>query len=196
MMGLLAALAALSWGADAALTSRRPFSLEGARRRICLLMALGVKLWTAAALLPDPSPVRACSWFFLANGLFLTAVTDLLEQMVYDVHFYALLLGGAVSAFLRPEISFPGNCLLFLAVLGVLFLISRRKPGLGMGDSRMIACMALYFPLSRWMEVLLLSLGAAMLYGLLGMVRKQKNLKTELPFMPFLLMGVLLEFMM
>ena len=80
-MGLLAALAALSWGADAALTSRRPFSLEGARRRICLLMALGVNLWTAAALLPDPSPVRACSWFFLANGLFLTAVTDLLEQV-------------------------------------------------------------------------------------------------------------------
>ena len=82
---------------------------------------------------------------------------------------------------------------LFLLLLGVLFLLSRKRPELGMGDSRMIACMALYFSMTGWMEIMVASLGCALLYGLGGIVLQKKNLKSELPFMPFLLLGVLIE---
>ena len=39
-----------------------------------------------------------------------------------------------------------------------------------------------------------MALLSAALFGLIGVARKKNDLKTELPFMPFLLLGVLLEF--
>jgi prepilin signal peptidase PulO-like enzyme (type II secretory pathway) len=57
----------------------------------------------------------------------------------------------------------------------------------------MIACMSLFFPFSSWLEIMLVSLGVAMIYGLIGVAAKKKTMQTEFPFMPFLLIGVLLE---
>ena len=85
--------------------------------------------------------------------------------------------------------------MLCLCFTGVMFLISRRNPGLGMGDGRMIACLALYFTASAWMEVILLALACALIYGVWGMLRKRSTLKTELPFAPFLLAAIMMEFL-
>lgn len=174
----------------ALLSGAAPLHLAEKVRGYCLLTAAAVN-GAAAAAFWNLDAMTAAARVYLINLLLLTAVTDLKERQIYDLHFYALVLGGMVSAFLE-EGTFARYAL-FLLLLGVLFLLSRKRPELGMGDSRMIACMALYFSLTGWMEIMVASLGCALLYGLGGIVLRKKNLKSELPFMPFLLLGVLIE---
>lgn len=190
-------LAVLSFGTAALLLGRAPLSLKGAERTKCAAAACAVNLWVLMTVCTrEISLALQASRFFLANGLFLMTVTDLREKMVYDIHFYTLLLVGIASAFAEPGNTFIARCLAFLLLFGVLFLVSRKSVGIGMGDIRMIACLALYFSLSGWMEVMLLSLGTAMIYGLAGVMRKKQTLKTEMAFIPFLLFAVLIEFVL
>jgi len=175
---------------SAVLGGRPPVSLEGRGRKWYLAAAAGVNLWIAAC------PEAGIGGVLLGNALLWMAATDLRERALYDLHFYVLLLGGAACAFFQGAGGFVGRGALFLALFAVLFLVSRRNPGLGMGDSRVIAGLALYFPFSGWMEVMLVSLGGAMLWGLWGVLRKKKTMKTELPFAPFLLAGALAEWML
>ncbi len=188
---MLTAICALAgFGLSAALGSRPPLCLEGRARRWYLVAAAVGNLWVSAC--PGAGP-----WGVLAvNALLWMAATDLREQALYNLHFYVLLLGGAACAVFQGSGGLISRGILFLALFGVLFLVSRKNQGLGMGDSRTIACLALYFPFSGWMEVMLLALGGALLWGLWGVLRKKKTMKTELPFAPFLLAGVLMEYLL
>lgn len=186
--------ALMGCGIVSVLMRKKPVSLTGTQLRWAQAAALFVNCWIAAAGGKNGYSAMLClSRVLIINGLLLMTITDLKERMVYDIHFYVLLLAGAATAFFQPEAGFIGMYLFFLLLFGVLFLAARKNDGLGMGDSRMIACLALYFPFSRWMEVMLLSLGTALVYGLIGIVRKKKTLKTAMPFFPFLLIGVLIE---
>ncbi len=194
MIVLTVLLSALGFGLDALLCFRAPLTLEGKERRRFLIAAAAVNVWMLAAACLTGIPVKEQpSRFILANGLLLMTTTDLRERMIYDIHFYTLLLLGIAGLLYPPWNGMLGRVIFFLLLFGVLFLISRKKPGLGMGDSRIIACLALYLSTSRWMEVMILALGGAMLYGLFGVFRKKKTLKTEIPFLPFLLAGVLID---
>ena len=149
-----------------------------------------LNLW-CAIWLGQTGLVKLLLHFTLANSLLLMTATDLKETMVYDIHFYVVLLTGVLGNLIQfntlvPRLGF------FLLLMGVFFLVSRRREELSAGDSRMIAVLALYYPFNEWMEVMLLALGSAMVYGIIGILRKKKTLKTQMPFMPFLLIGVLM----
>ncbi len=187
--------AALFFGAAAVLSSRVPLSLTGvAKKRFLAAAAILAAVSPAALYVGGNSAGQMACGTFLVLGMLLMSTTDLLERHVYDLHFYALTAVGILSAILRGT-GFPVHILAFLLLLGVMFLISRRNPGLGMGDGRMIACLALYFTASAWMEVILLALACALIYGVWGMLRKRSTLKTELPFAPFLLAAIMMEFL-
>lgn len=173
-----------------------PFGLRGQAWGKGLAVAAVVNLWLAAMLgfKTEFYPLLP-AYFWLINCLYLAVLTDIKSHEVYDLHFYALLVGGAVSAFWQPSVKFWLLYLSFLLLLAVLSIVAARRADLGMGDARMIACMALYFPFTRWLEVMLMALGLAMLYGLFGVLTKRKTMQTAFAFMPFLLLGVLLEFM-
>lgn len=195
---LSAIFALLGWSVDMMAGGRPPLQLK--RKRTILLYRLAaaaVNLWTLAALWRTEFSIsKAVSWTILANILFLMTATDLLERMVYNIHLYLMLLGGVTISMFTFEAAVIGRYIFFLLLFGILFLVSRKKKGLGSGDSRVIACMALYFPFSQWMEIMLLALGSALLYGVAGILRKKKSLRTEVPFMPFMLFGTLSEFML
>jgi prepilin signal peptidase PulO-like enzyme (type II secretory pathway) len=194
MLYLFALLAVLGFAADALLLRVKPFCLGGREWQKYLLFAGVVNLWAFGALLAsDVNTPLKVSYFLLVNGLFLMTVTDLREQQVYDLHFIILLLVGLISAFFQAKTPFWLMYLTFFIIFGVLFIISKINSSLGQGDSRMIACMSLFFPFSSWLEIMLVSLGVAMIYGLIGVAAKKKTMQTEFPFMPFLLIGVLLE---
>jgi len=169
---------------------------EKDRLKYCLAV-IAVNAYCLASIIMGPKALaEIIGRFALSNLLFMMTVTDLKERMIYDVHFYALLLGGAVKLILSFNLGMLFRVVFFLILLGVLNLASKKNPGLGMGDSRVIACTALYFSFSRWMEVMIISLGCAMIYGLAGLIIKKATMKTEVPFMPFLLFGVLAEIML
>lgn len=177
------------------LSKKKPLELSGTWRKLYLAGAVAVNLLMGVLFLVrevDPA-IQAIRWF-LTNLMLLMAATDLREMSVYDLHFRIMLLGGAVSAFLQNGVRFWEMYLLFAVLYGALKLLSRKNSQLGMGDSRMIACLALYFPFARWAEILILSLFFALIYGVTGIIRKKKTTKSELPFAPFLLIGTLADY--
>ena len=111
-------MAAGGFAGVALLSGVAPLCLAGKARGVCLLAAAGVN-GAAAAVFWNLDPVSAAARIYLMNLLLLTAVTDLKERQIYDLHFYALVLGGAVSAFFE-EGTFARYAL-FLLLLGVLF---------------------------------------------------------------------------
>lgn len=130
--------------------------------------------------------------FILLNGLLLMTVTDLKEGMVYDLNLCPLLLCGVFSAFCNPDGSWMAIMLLFFLLGGVLLVLGRRaSAGLGMGDAKALACVCLYFSYGRLVQVLFLSLFFSLIVGGVWVVAAKKSIKAEIPFMPFLLAGVL-----
>lgn len=188
-------LAAVCFSVLSALAGKAPLGLAGKKRRWFLVAAGVVLLLSAAAFaLRQTAPISQLSYFFLVSCLCLLAATDYLEFSVYDLHFRVLLLGGIAGAFLTSGLGFIAALVRFAVLYGLLLLLARKNPQLSVGDSQVIAALSLYFPLARWTEIILLALFAALLYGIARILVKQASFRSEIPFMPFLLTGVVIEY--
>lgn len=177
------------------LSSREPLRLKGRGQAVYLLASALLNGLTAYSCHFEQVNMAAgfCR-FALTNGLLMMTVTDMREHMVYDVHFFITLAGGIVTAVSLLSIGTAGRVLLFLFMLSVLYLAGKRSSGIGFGDTRMIACLALYFSFTEWMEVMLLALGSSLIFSAAAVLLKKKTMKSEIPFMPFLLFGTAAEY--
>lgn len=173
----------------------QPFKLKGKARWLWLFGIFGVNFWCVTALeLFGCETLEGISGSLLVNLLSLMSITDLREKMVYHIHFYCLLGIGIVSAFIPSQDVFWMRFLVFGCALGIFWLLSRKRQDVGGIDLRSLSCLALYFPFSRWFETVLLTLFCAMIWGLAGIIIRKKNMKSEIPFLPFMLIGTLLEY--
>lgn len=187
-------LAVLFLAADALLLWLPPFKFNGRELLKYWLWAAAANLWLLASMGPAaPFALMQISYFGLVNGLVLLAITDWRQKEVYNLHLGALLLLGGLSALWQTESKFWLLYLNFAVWLAVLLVVANKRTDLGLGDAKMIACLALYFPFTQWLEVMMLAFGTSLLFGLAGLVLKKLSLRTEFAFMPFLLLGVLLE---
>ncbi len=84
------------------------------------------------------------------------------------------------------------NALLGGSVVLILMLISAfvMKNGLGGGDIKLMSALGLYFGFSGLFSLLILSFLPAALFGLLLLMRRKANIKTGLPFAPFVFTGL------
>jgi len=176
------------------LGGKPPLHLQGRKKKWYIAATAGINVWCAFALGSWPV-VSKCAILILTNLLLMISVTDLSEKMVYDIHFYPLLLVG-VLGILMDLAALVVRGIVFALLSAVFFLTTRNKKEIGTGDTRLIASLALYFSFSRWVEVMLIALGAAAVYGVIGIFRKKRTMHSELPFVPFLLAGVLLDIML
>lgn len=179
---------------DIFLLGKVPIEFTKKRKKLSILFAVLINIWFCVVSLVNPVTAQlTISHAIMLNLLLIMSVTDMIEKMVYDMHFYIFLLFGAVSAFFQTESSFWMHYIVFGVVFGILFLVSRKREDIGMADIRTIAAMALFFPLSQWMETIILSLLSALIYGVVCLILKRITIKNEIAFIPFLLLGTLLE---
>ena len=194
MTGAAIALTAGSCGIGWLLSSLPPLSLTGRARLRCFVACVAVNLWVCVAdCLRGETVSDHIGRLILANLLTVMSATDLKEKAVYDVHAWAFVGAGIFAAFFRLGAAFWTRTLFSAAIYGVLWLIARKKAGVGMADLRIIAALALWFPASEWMEAIFLALSLALVCGAAMLALKRGTLETELSFIPFLLTGVLLE---
>lgn len=190
-MGAAIALTVGGCGVGWLLASVPPLSLTGRARIRCFAVFAAVNLWVCVAdcLRAEAAGAHA-GWLVLANLLTVMSVTDAREKAVYDVHAYAFIAAGIFAAAVQMS---AVRVLFGAAIYGVLWLTARKKKGVGMADLRIIAALALWFPVSEWMEAVFIALALALVCGVVILILKRGNLETELSFVPFLLAGVLLE---
>ena len=131
-------------------------------------------------------------WYFLCLSiLFVLAFYDLNVRLLPD-RFILLFAGEALLWHISscaPVTLLDG--LLGAAVLalvsGVVWLINR--DAIGLGDIKLLAALGFYAGLSVAVHIVVRGVFAAFFVALLLLVLKKAGRKTELPFVPFLLIG-------
>ena len=143
------------------------------------------------------TPSFACYALF-ASGLIVLSVIDLYYQIIPD----EISLGGIALGF---ALSFTGwtvvwwNALLGIllgggSLLAIAFLYEKlaHKEGLGGGDIKLLGMIGAWLGIQSLLPVVVLSSLFGSIVGLIYMFLQRKNLKTAIPFGPFLSIAALL----
>lgn len=126
--------------------------------------------------------------------LVLLAIYDLKEQSVPVILIYLLWTVCAVIMILNPFIKIMNN----LATGGVMTIIciiiyKLSKKRIGIADVKIIAGLSFALGYPMIFSQLFYSMFLAMIYGIVLMLRKKANSKTEIPFLPFMAIGFVLN---
>lgn len=137
--------------------------------------------------------ISSIALVFLIVVLSVAAVKDYKTKTISDKLILINLAGGIIFCLLNTDSNFIGifinTVILFLMLLFIHFIT---KGQLGMGDVKLITTMGLYFNILTMSIVLFYSTVAAAIVGIGLILLKKADKKTELPFVPFILVGVLL----
>ncbi|MCX6790868.1 MAG: prepilin peptidase [Candidatus Gribaldobacteria bacterium] len=134
---------------------------------------------------------------------FLTLILSfLIIIFIYDLKYYLIpdqIIYSAIIATLLFKIFFGWSWLILLAVLvagGFFFLIWLVSKGawMGFGDVKLAIFMGLFLGWPLILVALFLAFFIGAIIGLILMLLKQKGIKSEIPFGPFLIIATCLAF--
>lgn len=83
-----------------------------------------------------------------------------------------------------------------LIVFGMMFLISRISKGVGFGDVKLFGVIALLLDFDMFFATIFYGLVISLLFGIILIKRKKTNMKYELPFAPFVSIGMILTILL
>lgn len=139
---------------------------------------------------------------FAVNSILLIfvlqiTIVDIKEYIVPDESIIAMLLLGLIIFPVNPYVSFVTAVIGFFGLGGIMFLLSKVSEGqIGMGDAKLIAVLGLWLGIKSCFMVFLYALILGGIYGLVLMAVRHINRKTEIPFVPFVLAGIVIEMFM
>lgn len=174
--------------------NRREAELSLEIKKYGIILAIGNALLLALAWYKESLGGASPAWYF---GLF----TYLLCLTIYDLKFrelpdwwHLLLLVAFAGAWISgvQHVTFLESGLMTVilaAVLGLIFLV--RKDAVGVGDMKLILVCAVYAGFSCG-GILIRGMIVAFFWSLGMLLLKKATAKSELPFVPFLLIGALL----
>ena len=184
-----------AFSATCFLLGKKPFTLSGNQRikatalvgNSYLLLTISQLYWLRAKSALFEQALLICLMCFLT-------INDIKEKQVFDIHLNLLMLCGLLGSPLWMNMIPITSYLLFGVLYLVLLAVAKRRNTFSIADAKAAACLTLYFSFSAYLEVMILALGFAVVVSIAGMLTKKANLKTELPFMPFLLIAILVEY--
>ena len=136
-----------------------------------------------------------------------TTFIDLRIKEIPDFLSFGLILGGLIFSLINfnPLLNFGESLLSSLSGIGLLFLINEiyyqfsKRDGMGMGDFKLMGGIGAFLGYKSFYWILVLAsftgilafLGVYLFYRFKG-ISKELNLKTEIPFGPFLALASLI----
>ena len=136
--------------------------------------------------------VETIGFTILGSILLLIAFIDFKTMLIPNWTLFFILLAGLIFAFFSQEISWLERFIGFFSASGILLLICiLSKGGLGGGDIKLMAAVGFYL---GWKLTLLSLFCGVVLGGLIGIVlliSGKGKPKTEIPFGPFLVFGII-----
>lgn len=140
----------------------------------------------------------------------IIAYTLLLSVSMIDAKYHIIPNKIIVTAFISgvvllgayyliyPELSMKNtiDCLFGALVgFGMLFVVSIiSKQGIGMGDVKLIGSLGLILGMINCYSVLFYALVVLVIYALVNWIRKKINMKSQIPFAPFVYFGYVVCF--
>lgn len=133
-----------------------------------------------------------------ASSLFMITVIDLQHMIIPDELSLSGIGLGLVASFFTGDISW-WESLLGAALGGGIFLLIAflyekwtKQEGLGGGDVKLLAMIGAWLGYQSVPIVILISTALGSVVGILTLIIRKKNLKTAIPFGPFLALAAIL----
>jgi leader peptidase (prepilin peptidase) / N-methyltransferase len=162
------------------------------------LVELGTALLYVALYLHFGLGIHLLAYAVLVSLLVVISVIDLHHQIIPDELSLPGCLLGLGAVFLTKDITWIDSLLgiglgggLFL---GIAYLYERftKREGLGGGDIKLLAMIGAWLGYKSILVVIIFSSALGSLVGIGLMLAKRKNLKTAIPFGPFLALAALI----
>ncbi len=140
---------------------------------------------------------------FIFSILIVIAVYDIRhkiipDSLVYVFAFFALVstcinTSGSGNLFVVPSLSYFSAGIILALPFALIWLFSRGRL-MGLGDAKLILGIGWLFGFSQGIAVLVISfwLGALVSLFVLFLTRSKVNMKTEIPFAPFLILAMII----
>ncbi len=126
--------------------------------------------------------------------LAVLSMWDIKQKAVYSIGIYILFLVCAVMMLINPYCKILNNVITGFILTCVLIVVYKiGKTNIGKGDVEVISAMAFALGYPHIFSIMFAALLTAMLCGVALMIFKKAALKTELPFIPFIFLAVLLN---
>lgn len=136
--------------------------------------------------------IRLVSYPAIIALLIAAAIIDIKEHRIPDILvFFGAAAGLAFSLFDFRRGLWGGFIGGITAGLVLLLIYYIAKGGLGMGDVKLFGCVGIYLGFPDTVSAMLIASILSGLFSLVLICVKRVNRKLELPFAPFILIGVL-----
>lgn len=163
----------------------------GNRRRTCGILILGIGGIGCFAALVDNGLEVCVLMLVISAGAMLDLRCGYLERrwiVMAAVTGSLLRLGDGIEAWRY----FAGA----FALLSAAYVVNRfTGDGIGRADQYMMAVLGLFVKFEYAIRIILMGFVAAGMLGLMLIVLKKANKKTKMPFVPFIWMGVMIEWL-
>lgn len=142
----------------------------------------------------SPTGIEA---FIFVFGLIIITLIDIDHRIIPDIFSLSGILIGLIGASLNPDRSISSALLGVLLGGGFFWFVSyvyylvRKEMGLGGGDIKLLAWIGAVLGVESILVTILLSSVVGTIYGLMVMVKEKGNLKTSIPYGPFLSLAAL-----
>lgn len=131
---------------------------------------------------------------WLVIFLLICAITDLAQQHVYTMFCIANGMIISIMQFFIRDIDLTA-CSLGCLLGGVcLFVCIVSRESIGKGDAMIIGIIGIAIGFQETLEVLVWTFIIIAVVAIFGFLKKSINLKTKIPFIPFLFLGTIIEF--
>lgn len=156
------------------------------------LLIVAESCCTAGCIINNYSAANGVFMIFYISALYVMSVQDIETKMVSSIILNVTIMTGAVCTLVNIADGGAGRIIIFCLIFIILFTAAKKeKLGIGTGDAKAIAAAALFVSPGTLFVTLFMSLLFSMIYGIFIIVKNKSGVKTELPFIPFLLAGTL-----
>ena len=124
--------------------------------------------------------------------LIYTSITDIKNRTISGIALILFGMAGLICLFFGRSLTYPDS--IFGALIGVILVIVSlsTKGELGMGDALLLLVTGIFLGFEKNLSLLLTALILSSLYSVFLLI-KDKSLKREYPFVPFLLIAYILQ---
>lgn len=165
--------------------------------RIFAYLFIVVSLFSAMSCMIYRADIRKLSmlgYSIVYILLFIISICDIKEMLVHKYLTYALMFVCALIMLLNPYTGVINN-LVTGSFMTIACIVAYKLSGnkIGSGDVKVIASLsfALGYPLI--FSLLFAAMFMAMIYGIVLIITKKATVRTEIPFIPFIFLGYIIN---
>lgn len=171
------------------------FQLKFEHKKLYISIAVAIaaiSVFTTVLIIKDVTKIYSYGLLSFFSILLYLAVEDAVTMKIDKIAVIVLLAVGCIVSFCIPDVNIIEVIIFTLILTVVMSILSiKSKEGIGKGDVLCVCALSLCFTMNNVFSCMIYSLLMSMIYSIVQICRKKQNKKTPIPFIPFMVLGMI-----